>query len=107
MADSSGNVYRVPCPAPILAQHRDWGAAAVGRGDGAEYLDALNFINHKLTTDPANWGDPLYPLRRVVLMMRRGLRRPLQVHYAVDENLRLVFVKSFALLFNFGGEQES
>jgi hypothetical protein len=90
-----------------LAQLRAWGASAVRRGEGAVYVEALNFINHKLTADPASWGDPLYPLRKVGLMMRRGLRRPLQVHYAVDENLRVVFVKSFALLFNFGGEQES
>jgi hypothetical protein len=107
MADSSGGAYRVACPLPVLAQLKAWGASAVSRGEGTEYVEALNFINHKLTTDPAGWGDPLYPLRKVGLMMRRGLHRPLQVHYAVDETLRLVFVKSFALLFDFGGEQGS
>ena len=70
-------------------------------------LDALKFINHKLTTDPVSWGDPLYPLRNVGLRMYRGLRRPLQVHYAVDEVRRLVYVKAVALLFGFGGDQAS
>src|SRR5271169_5459905 len=107
MADSSGSLYRLACPAPVLAQLRAWGAAAVARGEGAEYVSALEFINHKLTNDPANWGDPLYPLRKVGLTMYRGLRRPLQVHYAVDETRRLVFVKSFTLLFDFGGQQGS
>jgi hypothetical protein len=105
MAASSGAVYRIACPSPILAQLRAWGAAAIDRGEGAAYTDALKFINHRLTTDPASWGDPLYPLRKAGLTMYRGLRKPLQVHYAVDETRRLVFVKAFTLVFGFGGGQ--
>ena len=58
MADTSGNAFRVACPPPILTKLRNWGASAVSRGEGAEFSEALSFINHKLTTDPANWGDP-------------------------------------------------
>ena len=102
MADLSDDLYRIACPQPILAQLRVWGAAAVSRGEGAEYRDALKFINHRLTTDPANWGDPLYPLRNVGLTMYRGLHRPLKVYFAVDETRRFVYVKAFALVFGFG-----
>jgi hypothetical protein len=102
MADSSGGLYRIACPSPVLAQLRTWGSAAFSRGEGAKFLDTLKFINHKLTTDPTNWGDPLYPLRKVESVMRQGMQPPLQVHYAVDEVRRVVFVKAFALVFGFG-----
>jgi hypothetical protein len=65
MADSSGDEYRVACPSPVLAQLKVWGALAVSRGQGAEYVEALNFINHKLTTDaPRTMSAPPGPLRR-------------------------------------------
>jgi hypothetical protein len=105
MTPSSGGSYRIACPPPLLTQLRAWGAAAVSRGEGAAFRDALIFINRRLMTDPTSWGDPLYPLRKVGLMMYRGLRRPLLVHYAVDEPRRFVFVKAFTLLFGFGGGQ--
>jgi hypothetical protein len=71
-------------------------ATLEGRGD--DLLNAFRQILQRLHTDPLDFGEPLYPLPNLRLQMRTCAIRPLVIDFAVSEEHRIVYVKSFQLL---------
>jgi hypothetical protein len=77
----------------LRAQLRAWGQEAVAQGEGQSFTAALRMIDGKMAQEPLTWGDPLYNHRRLGLVMYRAQSPPFQVHYAVDEANRIVYVR--------------
>jgi hypothetical protein len=98
MAESPGLPYKVCCSSKNLEQLKAWGQKAAGLGIHDQFLGALKAINHKLTTEPLNWGDPQFQARQMGLVVCHGIHSPLQVYFAVDESRRIVYVRGFKLL---------
>jgi hypothetical protein len=60
-----------------------------------EVVEDLRRITDHLETDPLAWGDPTRQYRHYGWLESRGIGRCLLVHYAVDEQRRIVYLKSF------------
>lgn len=78
----------------LKEQQRD--ASLAGKGDA--FLAALRRVSERLQRDPTVFGEPLYRLPELKLVMYQGAVLPLLVNYGVHEELPLVFVRSFVVL---------
>jgi hypothetical protein len=73
-------------------------AQAVQAGTGQKFLAALRQILEQLRTNPLNFGEPVYRLPALRLLVRQGALLPVVVDYAVHEDRPLVFIRGFKLL---------
>ena len=89
--------YRVVCSERLRQQLRKWGEQALRTGIGQEYTDALKSIWERLSNDPLAWGDPLFNLHHLDLLVLRGLHPLFHVQYAVHQVGRIVFVQALLL----------
>ena len=102
---SPGPPFRVVHPERWRQQVVAWAAQAATLGIREEYLAALKSIQGRLAEAPMTWGDPQYNLRSLGLTVYRGLCRPLQILYAVDQGLRVVYVMHYRPLPGCGLEE--
>ncbi|MCI0640318.1 MAG: hypothetical protein L0Y72_29980 [Gemmataceae bacterium] len=78
-----------------LDQFRDLFQRAKKKGAGANVLDVGKEIDKQLRLDPIHFGDPIYPLRHLGLMVYIRAMSPVVVTYGVHETEKVVFVGSF------------
>lgn len=71
-------------------------AAAAGKGH--QFLAAVRRISERLRQDPLNFGEPLYRLPALRLLVCAGILSSVIVDFAVHEELPLVFVRGFKVL---------
>jgi hypothetical protein len=71
---------------------------AADSGRGKAFVSAFRQIVARLQRDPVNFGEPLYRLPALRLLVCQGAIHPLVVDYAVHETLPLVFIRGVTLL---------
>ena len=71
---------------------------AIQAGIGREYLAAFRQIIARLSQDPLTFGEPLYRLPALRMLVRQAAVLPLVVDFAVHEDRRLVFIRGFKVL---------
>jgi len=98
MSNSSAGSYRVVRSEKVRNQLRQWAETANEMGLIDQYIDALKVIEEKLQKEPLAWGDPLYRLPHLGLLLCRGIHWIFLVEYGVDESKRLVVIKEYRLL---------
>jgi hypothetical protein len=81
--------------AVILKRFHD---GAMKQGRGGLFLAAFRFIVQRLRTDPLVFGEELYRLPALKLIVRQAVVSPLVVDYAVDDERPLVFIRGFKIL---------
>lgn len=64
-------------------------------GYAPQFASELNAIREKLERSPRDWGDPLFPLHALQLMVYRGVHARLAVTYGVHDRLPIVFIRDF------------
>lgn len=79
-----------------LLQQRHQEAIQTGKGNA--FLSAFRQIVARLHQDPLNFGEPLYRLPTLQLLVRQAVVLPLVVDYAVHEDQPLVFIRGFKVL---------
>ncbi len=67
-------------------------------GRGEEFLLALRAVVDFLQKNPNDFGEPLYRLTAVRMMVRCSVIRPLSIDFAVCEDRPIVFIKAVRLL---------
>lgn len=90
--------WRVVCSQKILEEIKSLAEIAKKRGQLPEFRTWLQEAQRRLSTDPVDWGDPLYSLPSLSLKMFRGQVGNLNVHYGVHEANRFAVIKSIAFL---------
>ncbi len=90
--------YILSCADREIQKLRHWRERARLVGRESEFVEMVSRVYDRLTNDPLVWGDPLYRLHRLDLLICRGRYRFLQVYYGVDRAKRIVYVKEFALV---------
>ncbi len=80
---------------------------AIRLGIKEDFVSALKQIEQRLSLDPLEWGDPLYQLRYLELLLYRGTHAPLNVIYAVDEARKLVYLTQVWPMPRYGYTQET
>jgi len=78
----------------LLQRHRE----AALEGKSSQFLAAFRIILHRLHNDPLTFGEHIYRLPALRLLVRQGMVSPLLVYYAVHEDLPLVFIRGFKVL---------
>lgn len=68
-------------------------AIAVSQKLVQELTADLKFIQERLTTDPTDWGDPLFDYKSLGMTRYRGRSIFLYVYYSVRETEKMVFVQ--------------
>jgi len=68
------------------------------KGKGQGFVASLRRLDERLKNDPLNFGEPLYRLPALKLIVRQAVLAPIVVTYAVQEEKRLVFIRGFSLL---------
>ena len=68
------------------------------RGRGQQFLDALRVIHQRLRRDPIQFGEPLFHLRALKLVVYQAVVARVVVEYVVYEERPLVFLKDVKLL---------
>ncbi|HEY7428358.1 MAG TPA: hypothetical protein VH682_29265 [Gemmataceae bacterium] len=106
MTDPAKTPYWVTCISQSNEQLKDLTAQAIRLGKYKDFLAAVKEIARRLSSDPLQWGDPLYHYRHLELMQYRGVHAPLYVLYAVDEQRKLVYVSQFRPLPGHGYTEE-
>jgi hypothetical protein len=64
-------------------------------GYGRQFANELRAILEKLRQSPRDWGDPLFPLNALRLIVYRGIHARISVTYGVHDRLPIVFIRDF------------
>jgi len=67
-------------------------------GKGKEFLASVRQIVERLHKDPLDFGEPLFHLPALKLLVRQAMISRVVVDYAVHEDLPLVFIRGFKVL---------
>jgi hypothetical protein len=78
----------------VLALHRE----ALEAGTGQQFLVAFRRIVDRLRGDPRDFGEPLYRLAALHMVVRQAVILPLVVDFAVHEDQPLVLIRGFKVL---------
>jgi hypothetical protein len=78
----------------IKQAHRE----AAQRGQGKPFVVALRTIQRRLQKDPHVFGEPLFHLPALKLLVYHAVVPPLVVHYALHQERPLAIVRSVELL---------
>ena len=95
MPEPPNQPFRVIWSQTLRELVRALGKKAIRIGLSEEFFSSVDFILKKLAGEPLSWGDPVYHLKSVDLVVYHGVCRPFHLYYGVDEERRLVFVKDF------------
>jgi hypothetical protein len=96
--EGNGKVYRVTVSDQIKADVRERYTQAVATGKGKPFLAALRKIHERLRHDPLSFGEPLYHLPSLQLVVYKGIVSPLVVDYGVHEEKALVIIRGVKIL---------
>ncbi len=95
---SNGGRFEVRCSRLIAKRLQQIQSRAKTQGRGAQVLSAIRAIYHRLSSDPLEFGEPLYRLPALRLQVRHGVAGPLLIYFAVHEDQPLVFIKGVTFL---------
>lgn len=73
------------------------GRQEAAQGRLSAFKSALDYLQQRLSHDPLTLGDFYRRLKHLGLNKCHAIRRPLIVHFAVDEQRRWVYCRSFSL----------
>jgi len=89
----NGSPFRVKISGAALAhQIKVLATTASTMGVKKEFLTSLAAIHQRLSKDPLGFGEPRFQTHNPNFMCRIGAMKPVAVHFAVHEELRLVLV---------------
>src|SRR5215471_710479 len=98
MSDQPSPTFQLIVSERILNQIKEWIQAALLSRRQAAFRADLEAVKQYLTTRPLEWGDPLYRLTVMNLLIHHGMSQFLNVHYGVDEERRIVYFKDVELM---------
>jgi hypothetical protein len=73
-------------------------AQIAARGEGKRFVAAFRQIVERLQKDPQEFGEPLFHLPALHLIVRQAVIAPLVVEYGLHEERPLVFIRDVKAL---------
>jgi hypothetical protein len=90
--------YEVAISDQIKATIKQLHAEAAQKGRGHTFLTALRTIHEHLQSDPRQFGDPLFHLASLKLLIYRAIIASVIVHYGVHDEKPIVIVRTVKVL---------
>jgi hypothetical protein len=90
---ADGRPYDIDYSVALLQQLKSLRDRAKAAGNASEFREALAAIYSHLTSDPRQFGDPLFDYPNSPFTLYRGSRPPLLVFYAVHRQQSLVVLQ--------------
>src|SRR5215472_9954201 len=100
MCEDTGAPFRVDYHPAISALFLAWITRITVPSIHQQFSDTLRTIEQRLRTEPCCWGEELYSLRHLGMVVRLGIESGLGVEYAVNASAQYVFVMGCILLGN-------
>jgi hypothetical protein len=97
-AANGDNLFQVYCSEAVGDSIRLLQRKAERRGQGKAFLVSFRKIITALQNNPNKVGEPLYRLSGLRLRVRSVVVAPLVIHFGVNEDHPIVFIKSATLL---------
>ncbi len=94
----NGLLYEVKLSQKLKQAIKDLHRQSIHKGKGQQFLDSLRHIHNRLRQDPGNFGEPIYRLPALRLLVYQVVVSGIVVHYGVHEEKPLVFLKGMQLL---------
>jgi hypothetical protein len=94
----NGLLYEVKLSNKIKETIKELHQRLAHQGKGQRFLDSLRAIHNRLQQDPTNFGEPLYQLPALRLLVYQVVASGIVVYYGVHEEKPLVFLKGVQLL---------
>jgi hypothetical protein len=91
-------VYQVNLSEQTRAKVKQLYLRVAQAGKGNEFLESLRHIDERLRHDPLDFGEPLFRLPALKLVVYQAAAGRLVVDFAVHEEKPLVFIRTFRLL---------
>ena len=95
---SSANPSDNPYSAVIARILRNIQERATSEGRGELVLDAIRQIHQRFRANPMNFGEPLYRLPAMRMIVHCAMVLPLVIDFGICEDRPLVFIKDIRLL---------
>jgi hypothetical protein len=99
---SAGPNFRLVVSGLVMQQLRALREEAALAGLEAEYADLLRSIAGQLETRPVEWGDPLWTLRQIGVVIYHRMSGDFSVTDGVDAERQLVYLRGIRLLSDNG-----
>jgi hypothetical protein len=98
-SESNGHArYKVVPVATVKTDLRRFYKQQLEEGQGAAFLDILRRVYEKLRTKPHDFGEALYHLPALKLLVHQGVISRLVVTYGVHDEHPLVVIRGVQLL---------
>ncbi len=98
MAEPPAHPYRVVYPGRVRQFLQECARKANEHGVLPSFLEALKVIDERLTSVPLAWGEKSHHLYYANLAVADGFHARIHVHFAVDDERRIVYVIECRLL---------
>jgi hypothetical protein len=90
--------FRIVSSQALNTQFETLCQQATAERRGIFALDVADAIMKKLSTAPQDVGEPLYHLKQMQVQMRVVAGFPWVIHFAVDEQRRIVYLSRIELM---------
>ncbi len=94
----NGLLYDVKLSNQIKETIKELHGRLAHQSKGQQFLDSLRAIYNRLRQDPTTFGEPLYRLPALKLLVYQVVVSGIVVYYGVHEEEPLVFLKGVQLL---------
>jgi hypothetical protein len=91
--NGQGPGYRVGTTGPAEAAYLDITDRAIVAGVGHAVVEAMRQIRERLRIDPREFGEPMYRLPSMRMLVRCAAVGPLYVEYGVHDIERVVVIR--------------
>jgi len=98
--DNGHGTYKVQPVGSVGADLRRFHKQLMHHGKGAAFRNVVREVYGRLRSDPRAFGETLYRLPALKLLVHQGIISPLVVTYGVHDELPLVFIHVVKLLSN-------
>ena len=90
---TSGPRYSVGMTGPARAEYLEIARQSVAYGQDAAVTAAMRRIFERLRQDPRQFGDPLYPFRKMRMTVYNASLPPLYVEFGVHDDQPVVVIR--------------
>lgn len=98
--EGAGSAYQIILMGTVNADLKRFHKELMLQGRGRDFIEALKKVNDRLTKNPHEFGETLYRLPALKLLVHQGIVIPLVVTFGIHAELPIVFVHVVKLLSN-------